>query len=111
MFVGVSEFLYWNSGCNRRVLVEKLMCIVCKCAKVVLDWFVAAVDGGIECRVLNINPKFLSVNDCVIDVCIVRQSESVWVLGELCHGVCCIGNGNAEVTNWFWYSSALARHK
>ena len=108
MFVGVSEFLYWNGRCNSRMLVEKLMCIVCKCAKVVLDRFVATVDGGIECRVLNVNPKFLSVDECVVDVCVVGQSEGVWVLGELCHGVSRIRNGNTEVTYGFWHGSALA---
>ena len=108
MFVGVSELLYWNSGCNRRMLVEKLMRIVCKCTKVVLDWFVAAVDGGIERRVLDINPKFLSVNECVLNECIVGQTKRVWVFVELCHGVCCVRNGNAEVADWFWHGSVLA---
>ena len=108
MFVGVSELLYWNSGCNRRMLVEKLMRIVCKCTKVVLDWFVAAVDGGIERRVLNVNPKFLSVDECVVNVCVVGQSEGVWVSGELCHGVSRIRNGNTEITYGFWHGSALA---
>jgi hypothetical protein len=39
------------------MFIEKLLCVVGKGAEVVLDWFVTAVNGGVEHRVLNVNPE------------------------------------------------------
>ena len=93
----VGKFLRWDSGGNGAVAKKKLLCVAGKGAQIIMDGLVAAMDSGIERRVVNVNPEgFVSSVDGV-HLCVLGYAESIGIpLGRKI-SIKRVGNGDAEI--------------
>lgn len=76
---GVGKGSFGNRGGVRGVLVDKLQRIVGKFSQIALNGLVGTVDGGIERRVLDVDPIAVVLRGTRLHHCIAGQSKIVGI--------------------------------